>query len=350
MYRIFQIGPDTRLRGGIASVIATLISSPLNMKYRFEVIASRTDRSFSGFIPGLARYISQKDLVDLVHVHVSSGASIFRKSAFVYFTPRNVPLVLHVHSGSFLDRYKHCGPVLRKLVLYMLERASRVVVVSPTWYTLFCEVFPDIREKLVVIPNPVDMPCITTASIKLSLGSRKRQVLYMGGFVSHKGLFDLLKAIPIVLKRHPDVRFVLAGSGETSVAEEEIRIRGLDKSVDVVGWVQGNDKERLLLESSILVAPSHHEAFGITVVEGMSYGLSIVATAVGGIRDIVKHGRNGLLCKPKDPVDIANAISALLDDDRFRTRTALLNIRCARKYAVEAVSQKVDELYESLLG
>ncbi|MBI3037515.1 glycosyltransferase family 4 protein, partial [bacterium] len=91
---------------------------------------------------------------------------------------------------------------------------------------------------------------------------------------------------------------------------------GLEGKTKFVGYVSN---PKLFLETlNIFVAPSHEEAFGINVCEAMERGLAVVASGVGGIREIIRDQIDGILCKPGDSLDLSQALASLLESQETR--------------------------------
>jgi glycosyltransferase involved in cell wall biosynthesis len=99
----------------------------------------------------------------------------------------------------------------------------------------------------------------------------------------------------------------------------------------------------------IFVLPSLNEGMGRVLVEAMATGLPIVASRVGGIPDLVKHGENGLLVPPADEGALERAISDLLSDEARRKRMGETGKRICRPYSIEAMVEKIDDLYSRLV-
>jgi 1,4-alpha-glucan branching enzyme len=144
-------------------------------------------------------------------------------------------------------------------------------------------------------------------------------VLYVGRFDGNKGIEDLLTAIPYVVQQYPDANFVLVG-GPYGVSTHEIRQRWLSNSfpccdrVTFTGWVPNDELTKWYRKAGILVSPSTYDTCQLVVLDGMQYGLAVIASSIGGALDIIKHGRTGLLFTPKDIRSLVNCIVMLLKD------------------------------------
>ena len=94
--------------------------------------------------------------------------------------------------------------------------------------------------------------------------------------------------------------------------------------------------------------PSIFESYGIAVAEAMSYGKAIVATNVGGLPEVVKEG--GLLCRPKDPNDLADKINTILRDQGMRENMARISHALAQSYTWDSLTPKIDNAYLDILN
>lgn len=140
-----------------------------------------------------------------------------------------------------------------------------------------------------------------------------------------KGLHYLLQTAVLVKAAHPNAEFRVYGGGELrkDLLAEASRL-GLDGERIFVGtFATRADLSRIMLETDIFVMPSILEGQPLGLVEAMAYGCPIVATAVGGIPELIDDGINGLLCPAADPEALARKIIALIDDAGLRQRLGI---------------------------
>ena len=122
---------------------------------------------------------------------------------------------------------------------------------------------------------------------------------------------------------------------------------GIADNVRFLGW--RSDVNKIMGCFDIFVLPSMNEGMGRVLVEAMAAGLPIVASRVGGIPDLVKHGENGLLVPPADAGALEQAISDLLSDKAKRKRMGEAGKKMCRPYSAEAMVEQIDDLYKNLL-
>jgi glycosyltransferase involved in cell wall biosynthesis len=171
-------------------------------------------------------------------------------------------------------------------------------------------------------------------------------VVFLGLIGKKKGVFDLVRAVPIVRKQVPQARFFLAGDGDIDAVRDLALSLGVSEAVHLPGWVAGRDKDALLASADVLVLPSHFEGLGLCILEAMAYGVPVIATRVGGIPDVVEDGVTGLLVEPGDVERLADRLVALLLDAELRQRVRVAAFKRVReRYSVEAVFEAIRQCY-----
>ena len=164
-----------------------------------------------------------------------------------------------------------------------------------------------------------------------------------------KGVRTLIEAIAILAKDHPAIRLEIAGDGRLRADLEEHAARlKLSGSVSFLGWRK--DIASLMHSWSIFIQPSLDEGFGVAALEAMASGLPVVASDVGGLRELVQDGRTGFLVPAGAPAAFAAKIRLLLDDPGLRARMGAAGRQRAQDgFTITTMVRKIAELYGSLL-
>jgi len=160
-------------------------------------------------------------------------------------------------------------------------------------------------------------------------------ILNVAALVPHKGQKHLIDAMPLVLRRVPDARLLIAGEGPLH-AELEARIRRhhLEKHVLLVGF--RTDVHGLIKGSDLFVMSSETEGLGTSLLDAMAAGKACVGTSAGGIPEVIDEGRTGLIVPPHDPPALAEAIVRLLLDPGLRASMGQEGLRRVReKFSVQ---------------
>lgn len=168
-------------------------------------------------------------------------------------------------------------------------------------------------------------------------------------FIERKGHRCLLDAVPTVVGASPRARFLLLGRGPLEPAlRQEVQQRHLADKVRFAGFRE--DLERILPCIDLLVHPAEMEGLGVALLQAASCGVPIVATAAGGIPEIVRDGVNGLLVRPRDPSALAGAMVRLLSDREARQRLGAAGRRIVEdEFSIRAMVEGNLRVYDRLL-
>jgi len=351
MKRIVMIGTSRTTMGGISSVVRTLEEGGLFSRCQITYIATHTDGSrgaklfaaMQGWLAYMARLMTGR--VGLLHVHLSSRASFWRKSFFILPSYLfKVPVVLHLHGGEFHLFYgQECSAPCRRFIRYVFERAARVVVLSKSWQAWVRDNFP--RARVGLIYNPVSLPPIVHRE------SSPETVLFLGRLGERKGVYHLIAAAHALLRDYPRLVLWLGGDGEVEDGRALARQLGIEDHIEFLGWVSGEGKRSRLQQAAVYALPSYNEGLPMSVLEAMAYGLPVVATPVGGIPEAVSDGVEGFLVPPGDEAALADRLRRLLDDEELRRRMgAAARAKVERCFSTEVVVPQFEALYAELLG
>jgi glycosyltransferase involved in cell wall biosynthesis len=271
---------------------------------------------------------------DLVHVHEARAL----QAAFINWLRRGTPYVV--------TRRVQQGPSHHWFNRMMYRRAGRIAVLSTAIGTsvqaldpaLRCTVIPSAASALASDPERV-------AELRRRHGG-EFLVGHVGALVdSHKGQRQIIAVARHVASADPAIAFVLVGSGrDEAVLRREARdlanLRFAGQVSDVGNWLAAFD---------VFLYPSRHEGLGSVLLDAMAFGLPVVATAVGGIPEIVRRGANGLLCEPDDIACLTAAVLTLRADAQLRRRMGETNRRQAEEYSAPVMTRRYIELYEGVL-
>src|SRR5439155_23461967 len=190
-------------------------------------------------------------------------------------------------------------------------------------------------------------------------------ILFVGRFDEpRKGLRWLLQALPLVEPYFPDLRLVVAGSGEPSEMIEWLPLRdyarpgrtiyrsaGSALEVEFTGMVPIEDLPRYYQSCDIYCAPSTGgESFGIVLLEAMAACAPILASRIPGYANVLTHGREGFLVEPKGPAAIAAGLIRLLSDPNLRSLMGEAGKRTARQYDWPIIAGRVLAYYERVMA
>jgi glycosyltransferase involved in cell wall biosynthesis len=258
---------------------------------------------------------------DVIHAHwiIPQGivAALYRRLS------RNAPALLVTSHGG--DLFALRGWLLRKLKHWVLGSADQVTVVSEAMKPYCTDLGTD-SEKIRVRSMGVDM---TTVFKRDDSAARHQGLIFVGRLVEKKGVEYLIRAMKILMRRHPDLPLMIVGDGpdEDSLKSLSNELK-LDDNITFAGSKLNSELPALLRSANIFVMPSivaksgDQEGLGLVAVEAMGCGCAVVATDLPAVRDTVQHGKTGLVARAADAEDLAAKIETLLDDDALRLRLA----------------------------
>jgi len=344
-----MLGTAPQTRGGIAAVIGAYRAAGLFGRWPVEYVATHCDGGAAAKLlaaaRGLRRFLAllAEHRRVLVHVHCASHASFWRKSVFmaIAFAAR-CPVVFHLHGGGFA-RFcdEECGPIKRRVVRAVLARAACVIGLTEHWRAWLAQASGN--PNVVCLPNPVPLaPAPATRA-------RRNAVLFLGRIEDAKGVPELLKAFAVLRMQVPDAELVCAGAGAVEAAAGRAAALGIADAVRFPGWLGEAQKRAWLARTAVFVLPSRAEGLPMSLLEAMAAGVPVVASAVGGIPDVVKHGVNGLLVAPGDPVDLVRALRRVFRDPPLAAKLGAAARETVRTgYTPERVLARLGEVYAAL--
>lgn len=247
--------------------------------------------------------------VDVVNLHcVSSNA----RYALAMSRALDVPLVVSLHgelSGDATGVYQR-SRFLRRSWRKVIAAAR--VVTAPSAYTLHeAEAFwgAGLEDRACVVPNGVDLELFAAPRST----SERPFAFAAGRLVDNKGfdvLVDTWAGLPV-----DDLELVIAGDGPARHdLQNRIDDRGLASRITLTGRLSPAEIARRLAAATVFVQPSRAEAFGLAVLEAMAARAPVVATAVGGVPELIEHGVTGLLVASSDAAALRDAILNVLQD------------------------------------
>jgi glycosyltransferase involved in cell wall biosynthesis len=347
-----MLGPGPSAQGGVASVVkvyadAGLMSSgPVLFLETFSPAGSWTKllialSAFSAYLLLLLRGQAQ-----VLHVHVSSRGSFWRKAVFIWLARlARRRVVFHLHGGGFRQFVEELSPLPAWLARATLRCSSRFLCLSTPVGIWLQEIAPGIPVQWWPNPVPADLFEIEPDPLQADI-----HVLYLGALLPAKGVDDLLRAFAILHQQRPQARLVLGGAGPEGQALQRLAADlGLSSAAHFVGWVGPEAKRDCLAKSRMLVLPSHLEAQPMVLLEAMAAGVPVLSTAVGGVPDLVTDGVHGLLVPSRAPAALGDAMLRLWDDATLRNRLAeQARRRVAERHRAARVCEALLTMYSNL--
>ncbi|HSM01059.1 MAG TPA: glycosyltransferase [Acidimicrobiia bacterium] len=294
--------------------------------------------------PGVARRLRGvivDESVDLVHAHLPTMGVIAR-------TVSPVPVVYTEH--GIASSYRLTTRIANRATY---GRNAAVIAVSQA---VADSVGSYPGPEPIVVPNSVEVAVTPEetrgARAELGLGPDDHLVVQVGNIRPGKAHADLVRAAAGLATRDDRAAVVSIGA-ETRAGDIERleRLAAAEGVADRVRFLGGRaDARSFIAAADVYVHPSTVEAFGVAVLEAMALGRPIVATAVGGVAELVSDGETGLLVPPGDPVALAAAIDRLLDDREFAAALGAAARGVAEEsHGLAPMVRAIEAVYEDVL-
>ncbi len=269
-----------------------------------------------------------------------------------------VPWVVTVHATEhgrhqgWVD--KHPQSYIHAVEKRMVHRADRVIACSKYMQGHIAEVFQLPRAAVTVIPNGIDPTDLHVPGDLAALRARyakpdEKLVLLAGRLVYEKGFQVALDALPEVIGRLKNVRFLVAGTGthEEELKAQAKRLR-LNRYGTFAGWLGDDALHGLYRIADLCVIPSLYEPFGLVALEAMASGCPCVAADTGGLREVVPRDV-GLRFRSDDAEALARTIERALTDASLRDRLVAEGRDHVLRFDWADVARSTASLYEDLL-
>ncbi len=241
------------------------------------------------------------------------------------------PLVVTIHATEYGRHQgwvdKHPQSYIHGVERWMANRAERVITCSAYMREHVADIYGLEEDRIAVIPNGIDPSELVPVDDLDTLRARfaepdERLVLLVGRLVYEKGFQLALEALPGVIERLGNVRFIVAGSG---TAEADLKRQaselGLDEHGVFLGWIGDDVLHSLYRIADLTVVPSLYEPFGLVALEAMASGCPCIVADTGGLREIVPaDDRVGLRFNGGDPEHLATMVERMLTDEPLRDR------------------------------
>jgi glycosyltransferase involved in cell wall biosynthesis len=304
--------------------------------------------------------LMRREAPDVVHTHTAKAGTLGRLAAAVFnaLRPRRRRCaILHTFHGHVLSGYfgRTGSTVVRVIERGLARLTDRIITISPTQHDDIVRRFRIASEhQTSVIPLGLALdPLFRLASdapharAQLGIGERDFVVGFVGRFVPIKDVPTLIRAFAHALVQRPDMHLLLAGDGPLrKELELLVEASGAAGRVRFLGWTE--DLPGFYATVDVVALTSLNEGTPVALIEAMAASRAVVATGVGGVPDVVEHGRTGLLVPPKDPAAVAEALIRLAsDEDRRRSMGASARLAIADRFSTDTL---VDALERSYIG
>ena len=288
--------------------------------------------------------ISKRRKIDVFHAHEFAMNTYGSMASAL----TGIPIVTTVHGRNYYgDKFR------RRLAYRFVSKQSKMVTVSNDIARILTETIGIRAKNVVTIHNGV---CVdrfrkedsTRNQTRALLGLKDGQPLLgtVGNLYTVKGHIYLIKATAIIRETVPDVKTIIAGRGKLlDQLRAEVAGLGLERNIEFLGFRE--DIPQLMQAMDVFVLPSLSEGHPLSILEAMASQKPIVATDVGGLREVVEDGKTGFLVPRGDFESLANKIMIVLENVEFANRMAFeARKKVEKEYNLNIMVKKYVDLYD----
>lgn len=367
--KIVQIIADSHLGGGSKHVLG-LLKNLDKEKFSILLITPRgwltsEAEKIEGVEVKNIKFRSKFDLSSFSKLKVEIAK--FRVKEFPFS-----PIILHAHgprAGLFVTFAKWHGEkfiytehlwnhefrlknifgnfLQKRFLAFVCHRADEIIAVSKSVEKFLTGELKIKKEKIRVIPNAVNFD---EKDGEKNHQSKTGEVVIgtTGALVSQKGQIYLIRAFSRVFESLPKARLEIIGDGpEKSRLQKEISNLGLEAKIHLLG--EQKELSKFYQNWDLFVLPSLSETFGLVILEAMNYEVPVLATSVGGIPEIVKNEKTGVLVPPANSEKLAKAILKLLVEKKNShemTKNAKKFLK--ENYDFGVIIKEIENVYSAL--
>ena len=336
--KILIISPTQSGIGGIAQHVQGLTEFLKKHNHKVEIISS--ENTFTIPIKGLKNpsFMVSSSLKakfkkdqDIVHAHNIPAALAMKN------TVGKKVLSLHGIFSQQIDQLhgKTIGSMSEKYVKDALKWADIITVISKEAFDYYTK----LGYNVIQVPNAIDM-----SSLEQNADKRyPKQVIFAGRLSREKGTDAL---ISIAQKLSDDIHLIVLGTGP-----EEQKIKDLTrthKNIHFLGYQNKKETISLIRGSDVLIQPSLHEGISSTILEAMASKTAVIASNVGGNKEIIENGVTGILVEPQDVQSFVKEITNLLQNNQLRELLVNQASKNVQKYDWSQVGNLYLKLYSEL--
>lgn len=308
--------------------------------------------------------VLEKFQPDIIHNQTPGPVAL---AILRYAKKTNTPLVStgHAYPDNFTSQLhlpvvakKPLDAAIRSYFASFLKKSEYATM--PTELAI-ADLLPKRRKKFHVpieaLSNGIDLsrfkPGKSDEKIckKHGIDSHKPIVLYVGRIDPEKSLDILIKAVPAVVAKVPDVQFVIVGDGSAKNKLQDLA-EDLDvaQNVNFTGKVVGEELPKIYQAGDVFAITSTTETQSIVLMEAMASGLPAIAVHAGAVTELVKNGKNGFLCVPNDTDAVAKRIIEILSDDSLKKKMGKMSTQLIKKHDIGYTLKRMEEIYQQVIA
>jgi len=336
-------------------------------KLEYKLSALAYTIPFYSFLMGnkVSKFI-EKTNIESIHIHdIRIAEAVFRankklKLPVVLDLHDNMPEVmkLYPHLQKFPGKYIISPKKWKKKEEEFINKANKVIAVSPEFLKNIEERIPSSKEKLVLVPNTIRESFYKDYNIDQSIIRRYKDkfvVLYLGDTHLRRGLQTAIDAVTSLKEKIPNIKLVIVGKNTTDVVlKQQVVDLKLESFVDFEGWKNVSLFQSYIISSTICISPLHRNlqhdvAYANKIFQYMSLARPLLVSDAIAQRKLVEKNNTGLVHKDRDVADFSEKILTLYKSEALRNELGQNGkLFIQKKFFWEQTSKELLYLYNNL--
>lgn len=328
---------------------------PIEVVCGVKVVRSKDYFSFVStpmspkYILNSLRALNSSDAI--LHVHLPNPLPNLAILIGFFLRLNLPPIVIHWHSD--IVKQKFLIHFYKPLMNWLLSKSAAIIVTSEEYLSGSIQL-KDFRKKCVVVPigiESIESRVSPDKVLKIKQKYESNKIIFaLGRHVYYKGFEVLIRAASHI----EGAVILIGGKGpDTDCYRRMISELGLSEKVFLLGAIPDEDLASYYSAADVFCMPSieKSEAFGVAQLEAMSVGTPVVSTRIigSGVPWVNKSGESGLVCEPKDVMDLVKSLKNILDDDELRKELGEgAKQRFSSMFITDNMIEKIEMIYESL--
>ncbi|MGI9551754.1 MAG: glycosyltransferase family 4 protein, partial [Aurantibacter sp.] len=292
----------------------------------------------------------KKGNYDVVHINTSfNPKSYFRDSIFTLISKMlNYKTIVYWHGWKWGFEKKYAGKIV-PYFHFTFGKADAMICLANE----FADQLKKYRysRPIYLETTVVEDQIMQHDEIESSVSNYEiKNILFLSRVEKAKGIYETLDSFNTLINKYPNIKLNIAGTGnELERVKDYVNRQGI-REVNFLGWVDDEDKLKVLGEADIFVLASYSEGMPISVLEAMAMGLPVVTTNVGGVKDFFEDGQMGYKVEIGDSGDLKEKLEKLLSNDDLCKRMGNFNKHYAlNHFSSKSICERLERIYESVI-
>jgi len=278
--------------------------------------------------------------IDIAFLNPSLGSRSFLRDALFakQLVKKEIPFVVFFHGWS-LEFERKVTQKYQKFFLKTFGQAKKIFVLSQDFKDII--LMWGYKGEVIVETTNIDASLVKDFSMDNKITHFKKadiKILFLARLLREKGIFEIIEAFKSLKKKYNYIELTIAGDGKDLNEVKEL-VKD-DKNITITGYVEGQSKIDLFTKNNIYCLPSYSEGLPISVLEAMAFGMPVITTRVGGLKDFFIDKKMGYFVEPKNVTEIEDKLELLLIDKEKIIQIGKYNYNYANKKLLNTVIAK----------